>query len=209
MNNDIFSTVRETVTAAQTAELYSGLTPNHSSFIKCPFHAGGDENTPSLKLYENGSFHCFGCGVSGSCIDYVMLLFHETVLEATEQINSDFNLRLEISNAAESEKVIYRRKIINLKDAFNSWRDEMLRDLCLVIRVSNIVCQHKKLEEFTEEEVCAVKYREIYEMWYETLSSKENEQELEIFRKRKVIEQWIAMVLSSTKTKFTQDFNAI
>ncbi len=35
----------------------------------CPFH---DEKTPSFFIYSNNSFYCFGCGVSGNAIDFVM-----------------------------------------------------------------------------------------------------------------------------------------
>ena len=35
----------------------------------CPFH---DETTPSFTVYEDGHFHCFGCGAHGTSFDYVM-----------------------------------------------------------------------------------------------------------------------------------------
>src|SRR6478672_4149442 len=35
----------------------------------CPFHA---DKTPSLTLYADGRFHCFGCGADGTAFDYVM-----------------------------------------------------------------------------------------------------------------------------------------
>src|SRR5258708_959942 len=36
----------------------------------CPFH---HENTPSLSVdYDKGVWHCFGCGLGGSAIDWVM-----------------------------------------------------------------------------------------------------------------------------------------
>ena len=35
----------------------------------CPFHV---EKSPSFHVYENG-FHCFGCGASGTAIDWIML----------------------------------------------------------------------------------------------------------------------------------------
>ena len=45
----------------------------------CPFHK---EKTPSFHVYED-HYHCFGCGVHGSIIDFVMetegLEFREAV----------------------------------------------------------------------------------------------------------------------------------
>jgi hypothetical protein len=36
----------------------------------CPFHA---DSTPSFTVYNDGHFHCFGCGAHGTIFDYVML----------------------------------------------------------------------------------------------------------------------------------------
>jgi RepB DNA-primase from phage plasmid/CHC2 zinc finger len=36
---------------------------------QCPFHGGGDERTPSLHAYADGSWFCFGCDAGGSIID--------------------------------------------------------------------------------------------------------------------------------------------
>jgi hypothetical protein len=35
----------------------------------CPFH---NETAPSFTVYEDGHFHCFGCGAHGTSFDYVM-----------------------------------------------------------------------------------------------------------------------------------------
>jgi len=44
--------------------------------IRCPFHkgkGGGRERTPSFVIYKNtNSFNCYGCGKSGSPIDFVV-----------------------------------------------------------------------------------------------------------------------------------------
>ena len=38
--------------------------------IKCPFHGDTD---PSMVIYPDNSFHCFGCGAHGNnAIDFVM-----------------------------------------------------------------------------------------------------------------------------------------
>lgn len=36
---------------------------------RCPFH---EEKTPSFFVYSDNHFHCFGCGVHGGAIDFVM-----------------------------------------------------------------------------------------------------------------------------------------
>ena len=64
---------------ARTSDRLAGISPleyapritgravNSSGYMQCPVHAGGQERTPSLKLYEDPDkgFHCFGCGWGG------------------------------------------------------------------------------------------------------------------------------------------------
>ncbi len=46
----------------------------------CPFHG---EKTPSFNIYaENGSFYCFGCGVGGDVITFVMKIENLDYMEA-------------------------------------------------------------------------------------------------------------------------------
>lgn len=48
----------------------------------CPFHS---EKTPSFNLYpENGSFYCFGCGVGGDVITFVMKIENLDYIEAVK-----------------------------------------------------------------------------------------------------------------------------
>lgn len=69
-----------------------GFTVNRQGFIRCPFHK---EKTASLKSYHNNrKFKCFGCGVGGSVIDFVMLLFDIDFRTAIVRINYDFGLLL-------------------------------------------------------------------------------------------------------------------
>jgi DNA primase len=39
--------------------------------VCCPFHAGGEERTPSLHVYPNDrGWACFGCGRGGTIVDF-------------------------------------------------------------------------------------------------------------------------------------------
>lgn len=40
--------------------------------VRCPFpaHHGGEERSPSMRLYDNGTFFCFGCSVGGSVFQF-------------------------------------------------------------------------------------------------------------------------------------------
>lgn len=45
----------------------------------CPFH---HEKTASFFIYPNNSYYCFGCGVYGNAIDFVMKKMNLTFKEA-------------------------------------------------------------------------------------------------------------------------------
>ncbi len=84
---DIFSVVKENVTARQTAEFY-GLHVGKNGMACCPFHP---DHTPSLKL--DNRFHCFGCGADGDAINYVSRLYGLRPYEAAKKILADFKIR--------------------------------------------------------------------------------------------------------------------
>lgn len=41
--------------------------------VHCPFH---HESTPSLHVYPDGTWHCFGCGWGGDVLDFLAYLYH-------------------------------------------------------------------------------------------------------------------------------------
>jgi hypothetical protein len=45
----------------------AGVESDARGMASCPFH---DDDSPSLKLYEDGHFYCFGCGACGSIVDF-------------------------------------------------------------------------------------------------------------------------------------------
>jgi DNA primase len=58
----------------------------------CPFH---EEKTPSFNvLPSRGMFHCFGCGVGGSVIDFVMKQERLEFIEALEKLAKEIGLEV-------------------------------------------------------------------------------------------------------------------
>jgi DNA primase len=54
---------------------------------RCPFHSGGQEKTPSFKVDPDiKTYHCFGCGQSGSVISFVMEMEKITYPEAVKNL---------------------------------------------------------------------------------------------------------------------------
>jgi hypothetical protein len=57
------------IPAAEYARVLAGLSPDREGKVRCPFHEDGH---PSLQLYPDGGFYCFGsgCGAGGSIFDF-------------------------------------------------------------------------------------------------------------------------------------------
>ncbi len=107
-HSDLAENIRRMVPARAAAEHY-GFTPNRAGYICCPFHG---ERTPSLKLYEDGGWHCFGCGRGGSSIDFVMELFSLDFRRAVVRLDLDFSLNLTGARPSpgEASAVLERRR---------------------------------------------------------------------------------------------------
>jgi RepB DNA-primase from phage plasmid/CHC2 zinc finger len=64
------------ISAREWARILLGVEPEADGKIACPFHAGGKERTPSLQLYTDGTWFCYGCREGGSAIDFAAHLWH-------------------------------------------------------------------------------------------------------------------------------------
>lgn len=96
MTADYANEIKETLNSYQVLTFY-GMKINTAGFCRCPFHSGGNERTGSLRVYSGRKgWHCFGCGESGSNIDFVMKYFNIPFKEACKKINDDFHLGLKI-----------------------------------------------------------------------------------------------------------------
>lgn len=190
----IFDEVRSQVAIADAARLY-GYTPNRSGFICCPFH---NEKTPSLKLYDNG-FHCFGCGAHGSVIDFTAILFNLNPLDAVKRLNDDFRLGLDIDRPPDTEALRQRKKEQEARQRFQAWREKMLNQFDGCIRIANLT----DCASITEAEATALRFRESFEAWADSLMHGSLDEQMEIFRDREEVERLCRMILQNTQTKST------
>lgn len=65
-----------------TIERLTGLQPEKHK-IACPFHA---DSTPSLHIYDDGHWKCFGCGKSGDVLDFVGLYYFGVGYDAASHL---------------------------------------------------------------------------------------------------------------------------
>jgi hypothetical protein len=66
------------IPAAEYTRILVGLAPDRAGKIRCPFHP---DSTPSLQLYADGGFFCFGCRRGGSIFDFAANLWGITPRE--------------------------------------------------------------------------------------------------------------------------------
>ena len=83
LSDDFISEVKYRNDLGELAASYMQLKRRGRNLVGlCPFHG---EKTPSFNIYtENGSFYCFGCGVGGDVISFVMKIENLDYLEAVK-----------------------------------------------------------------------------------------------------------------------------
>ena len=75
------------------------------NWIKCPFHGGGNEKTPSCKVDDKtGTFHCFACGESGDMFTFVEKEENLTFNEAVEKLAALAGVELETEKGKSAPK---------------------------------------------------------------------------------------------------------
>lgn len=107
--NDIVDVVGEYVTLRRTGTSYKGL---------CPFHK---EKTPSFSVSSDKQiFHCFGCGLGGDVVRFVMNAENVSFQEAVEILAERAKIELpQNDNNIDLARVKYKERLfeINLESA--------------------------------------------------------------------------------------------
>ncbi len=84
----------------------------------CPFHG---EDTPSFVVSpQKQIYHCFGCGVGGDSIKFLMEYEKLTYPEAIEKLASMYNFNLEYENSN------YKKQDISVVEKLNSYYIKLL-----------------------------------------------------------------------------------
>lgn len=202
--DDVFAEARRLVSAREVAEM-NGFHPNRSGFICCPFH---QERTASLKLYQNGTWHCFGCNRGGSSIDFMAALYGLTPLEAVRRLNDDFRLGLSLDKIPDREMVKaaqHRREISDTYRLFEEWRDNMIRQLNACFRLAHVTMKSIKapadLDRLTDAQALAIRQQAYVEHLADTLTGGTMADMMQIFRGREQIGRLCNQILRNTPMK--------
>ena len=157
-NANIFQRVKDAVTLPDAAALY-GCPPNRAGFIRCPFHGGGNEKTPSCHLTER-FFKCFACQEGGDVIKFTARLFDLKPLDAVKRLNTDFSLGLSLdrhkATPEELEAAKRRREVRDAARRFENWRARAEWALSTAAGVGEAAKRDKTPEQWTAAECLAV-----------------------------------------------------
>ena len=82
----------------------------------CPFHG---EKTPSFYVYDD-HYHCFGCGVHGDAISFVMQAQGASFIEAVEQLAAEAGLEVPQDTPQASAAELRRHDLRSVLDAAQS-----------------------------------------------------------------------------------------
>ena len=98
--------IDEVVSRSDIVDVISGyikLKKNGSSYVGlCPFH---NEKSPSFSVSPGKQlYHCFGCGVGGNVITFVMEYENYTFLEAVKYLADKAGMQLPETSYSEEEK---------------------------------------------------------------------------------------------------------
>ena len=98
--------IDEVVSRSDIVDIISGyikLKKNGSSYVGlCPFH---NEKSPSFSVSPGKQlYHCFGCGVGGNVITFVMEYENYTFLEAVKYLADKAGMQLPETSYSEEEK---------------------------------------------------------------------------------------------------------
>ena len=204
---NIFSEVKEHLTARQAAEYY-GLKVKRNGTACCPFH---DDKHPSMKIDKN--YHCFACGVGGDAVDYVSRMFGLSQYDAALKLIGDFTLPVDAKGSAglsvqEKERIrrekTERERITRIQKRFEKWCSQtidMLRNCILEIDGVNHFFIGKPPEIiFSEDYAQMIHAKPIINYWLDILCMGDVSERQELFlMDRKKVEEIAGKVCTGRK----------
>lgn len=140
--------IKLAVSALDVCDRY-GIDVNRAGFARCPFHAGGNERTPSLKVYQGDrGCHCFSCGFTSDTIGLVQAIFKCSFSEACKRLNLDFNLGMDIGrHVSKSQQIAANKELWERRKAKEKVENE---HRAMIYRFNRAVTLLRVMEEEVE-----------------------------------------------------------
>ena len=116
----------------------------------CPFH---DEKSPSFTVTASkGYFHCFGCGVGGDVIAFLMKIDHLTFMEAVEKLADRMNYTLHYDGVGSGQPSgINRSRLFAANLAATKFYQEQLNQISPTAQVGREFLQKRGFDKAAAE----------------------------------------------------------
>ena len=137
--------IKAAVSALDVCEKY-GIEVNRAGFARCPFHAGGNERTPSMRVWRGDrGYFCFSCHSSGDSIALVQGILGISFSEAVRRLDSDFNLGLNVGGRlSRNEQIRANKELWERRKAKEKVENE---HRALIDEFNQAVAQIRQMEE--------------------------------------------------------------
>ena len=143
-SNNLIPRIKERLTIREVVDRY-GL-PVKRGFICCPFHS---ERTPSLKLYENNTWYCFGCGAHGDVIDFVSKMEGKTFSETIRSLALEMGLGASEFSAIDYSNYLKNKRIKARRAAQGEWIKKARLSISFSLRnAREIMSKGEQTDEF-------------------------------------------------------------
>lgn len=160
--------IKQTVTMPQVLAMYGYDTPRGKR-IPCPIHNGEKRNF----AYKDDWFKCYVCGANGTVIDFVMLIFGLSFIDAIKRIDADFRFGLfddadeerqrKLNDLCERRREEKRRRDGKKTALYNAYHSA-LDDWVLYDRIIRTEAPQTPYDDFSPSYAYAL--RRIDEAWY-------------------------------------------
>ena len=141
--------IDEVVSRSDIVDIISGyikLKKNGSSYVGlCPFH---NEKSPSFSVSPGKQlYHCFGCGVGGNVITFVMEYENYTFLEAVKYLADKAGMQLPETSYSEEEKKNrdLKAKLLEIKIIYDHVITSFLHCIA-VLHIKQRIMSHKNID---------------------------------------------------------------
>lgn len=121
--------IDELLTKCDIVDLIEGYVPlkkrGNSYLACCPFH---NEKTPSFNVLQKKQFyHCFGCGVSGNAISFVMQYFNQSFVEAIHTLAERLAIPVPTTTTTNREAAKPSKTLYDTLNKVNQYYQKNLR----------------------------------------------------------------------------------
>lgn len=158
--------------------------------VRCPWHSGGNEKTPSLFLNPTkNTFKCFGCDVGGSNIDLAMQALSLDFKEACRALALDFGIEWDRpptkEERAKAQEAAQKRELVK---SFRNWCDNTYIELCVLYRCINKVIYNDPAQAEVIPDM--LKLEPLLEYWLNILQYGTDEERFSLFR-CEAVKKWL------------------